>query len=79
MADCNQQQLLFPRSRGRVVEALFAGGDITSNGGVWQLRQADRILGIAPRPQNRLSLRNNPLTKPLNSADCDRLGTVTNP
>ena len=49
MTDCNQQQLLFPRCKGRRVEARFSGGDITSNGGVLLLRQADRRLGLTER------------------------------
>ena len=40
MTDCNQQQLLFPRCKGRRVEARFSGGDITSNGGVLLLSSA---------------------------------------
>ena len=34
MTDCNQRQRLFPRCKGRRVEASFSGGNITSNGGV---------------------------------------------
>ena len=49
MTDCNQQQLLFPRCKGRRVEARFSGGAITSNGGVLLLRQADRVLGLTER------------------------------
>ena len=36
----------FPRCKGREVEARFAGGAITSNGGAVLLRQADRMLGL---------------------------------
>ena len=49
MTDCNQQQFLFPRCKGRRVEACFSGGAITSNGGVLLLRQADRRLGLTER------------------------------
>lgn len=49
MTDCNPQQLSFFRCKGRVVEALFEGGDITSNGGALLLRQADRRLGLTER------------------------------
>ena len=46
MTDCIQERLPFPRCKGRRVEASFSGGDITSNGGVLLLRQADRALGF---------------------------------
>ena len=46
MTDCIQERLPFPRCKGRRVEASFSGGDITSNGGVLLLRQADRALGL---------------------------------
>ena len=49
MTDCNQQQRLFPRCKGRRVEAGFSGGAITSNGGVLLLRQADRRVGLTER------------------------------
>ena len=35
-----------PRCKGRPVQAAFAGGDITSNGGALLLREADRRLGL---------------------------------
>jgi len=37
-----------------VVEARFSGGDITSNGGVLLLRQADRALGLTERAAKAL-------------------------
>lgn len=40
------EALLFPACRKRRVEARFDGGDVTSNGGVLLLRQADRLLGL---------------------------------
>ena len=49
MTDCNPQQLSFFRRKGRVVEAGFSGGDITSNSGVLRLRQTYRRLGLAVR------------------------------
>ncbi len=54
MTDCNQQ-LLFPRCKGRRVEACFSGGDITSNGGVLLLRQVDRVLGLTERVAKALA------------------------
>ena len=55
MTDCNQQQHLFPACKGRVVEARFSGGAITSNGGVLLLREADRRLGLTGRVAKALS------------------------
>ncbi len=53
MTDCSSLSLQFPACRKRRVEADFSGGDITSNGGVLRLRQADRLSGltasVAPR------------------------------
>jgi hypothetical protein len=44
---CTQASFEFPRVNGRIVEANFEGGDITSDGGVLLLRQADRVLGLS--------------------------------
>ncbi len=49
MTDCIQEHLPFPTCKGRRVEASFSGGDITSNGGVLLLREADRRLGLTER------------------------------
>ncbi len=46
MTKCSRDQLVFPGCRGRKVEAEFSGGDVTSDGGVLLLRQADRRLGL---------------------------------
>ena len=46
MADCTPEAVLFPACRRRQIEARFDGGDVTSNGGVLLLRQADRVLGL---------------------------------
>ena len=46
MTKCSQDQLEFPGCRGRKVESDFSGGDVTSDGGVLLLRQADRRLGL---------------------------------
>ena len=40
---------MFPACRKRRVEASFDGGDVTSNGGVLLLRNADRMLGLTAR------------------------------
>ena len=46
MTKCSQDQLGFPRCKGRKVEADFSGGNVTSDAGVLLLRQADRRLGL---------------------------------
>lgn len=43
MPQCYQNSFEFPRVHRRVVEALFDGGEITSDGGFLLLRQADRL------------------------------------
>lgn len=47
MTECTQESFKFPACKRRVVEANFEGGDITSDGGVLLLRQADRVLGLS--------------------------------
>ncbi len=47
MTKCYQRTFEFPRVNGRVVEANFDGGDISSDGGVLLLRQADCLLGLS--------------------------------
>ena len=47
MPKCYQRTVEFPRVNRRVVEAGFEGGEITSDGGVLLLRQADRLLGLS--------------------------------
>lgn len=47
MTECTQESFEFPVCKRRVVEANFEGGDITSDGGVLLLRQADRVLGLS--------------------------------
>ena len=46
MTICSRDQLEFPGCKGRKVELDFSGGDVTSDGGVLLLRQADRRLGL---------------------------------
>ncbi len=46
MTKCSRDQVIFPGCKGRKVEAEFSGGDVTSDGGVLLLRQADRRLGL---------------------------------
>ncbi len=47
MTKCYQRTFEFPRVNRRIVEANFDGGDITSDGGVLLLRQADRLVGLS--------------------------------
>ncbi|MEE8507397.1 MAG: IS1380 family transposase [Kiloniellales bacterium] len=54
MTDCTFSKIEFPRCCGRRVEADFAGGDITSNGGVVLLAAADRRLGLLSGLARRL-------------------------
>jgi hypothetical protein len=46
MPDCTQQELSFPSFDRRKIEANFEGGDVSSDGGVMLLREADRRLGL---------------------------------
>lgn len=55
MTDCTSSGLEFPACRKRRVEADFSGGEITSNGGVLLLRQADRLLGLTASVARGLS------------------------
>ena len=54
MTDCSSLGFKFPACRKRRVEAEFSGGDITSNGGVLLLRQADRLSGLTASVARRL-------------------------
>ena len=47
MTNCIQELLGFPGCRGRRIEASFSGGDISSDGGVLLLRQADQRLKLS--------------------------------
>ena len=47
MTKCTQDSFDFPACKRRRVEARFEGGDITSDGGVLLLQQADRRLGLS--------------------------------
>ena len=45
--NCIQESFTFPGCKGRQIEASCQGGDITSDGGVLLLRQADRVLKLS--------------------------------
>ncbi len=47
MTECTQESFAFPACKRRRIEAQFDGGNITSDGGVLLLRQADRHLGLS--------------------------------
>ena len=55
MTDCTSLSFEFPACRRRRIEADFSGGEITSNGGVLLLRQADRLLGLTASVAGRLA------------------------
>ena len=44
---CNPELFVFPVVKRRPVTASFSGGDVTSDGGLLLLRQADRQLGLS--------------------------------
>lgn len=46
MPNCTADHLEFGRLGRRVIEASFAGGDLSSDGGVMLLRQVDERLGL---------------------------------
>jgi hypothetical protein len=60
---CNPELFAFPAVKKRQVTASFSGGEVTSDGGLLLLRQADRKLGLSkalaavlpdPRDPNRI-------------------------
>jgi hypothetical protein len=46
MTDCTQELFHFPSFDRRKIEASFTGGDVSGDGGIFLLRQADRLLGL---------------------------------
>lgn len=46
MPECNREPLLFPSFDRRRIEGSFAGGDVSSDGGIMALRAADRRTGL---------------------------------
>ena len=46
MPECNDELFEFPSFDRRKIEASFQGGDVSSDGGVMLLREADRRLGL---------------------------------
>ncbi len=64
MANRSREQQEFPGVKGRRVEAAFAGGNVTSDGGLLLLRQADRRLGLTAAAAKLLA-------DPRRQASCD--------
>ncbi len=55
MTNCTSSKIEFPRCCGRRVAADFAGGDISSNGGVSLVGRVDRRLGLLSGLARRLA------------------------
>jgi hypothetical protein len=47
MPECNDELFVFPSFDRRKIEGSFQGGDVSSDGGVMLLREADRRLGLS--------------------------------
>ena len=69
MTECTQKSFEFPACKRRVIEANFEGGDITTDGGVLLLRQADSMLGLSeaiagvlPDPRRKASVDHDGLS-----------------
>jgi len=52
---CTQSSFEFPVANRRRVQASFTGGDVSSDGGLTLLRQADRRLKLTTTLAKRLS------------------------
>ncbi len=61
MGEDNQLGFEFPGLGRRKIEANFAGGEVSSDGGVMLLRQVDRWLGLTKQLDRILPDRRNPL------------------
>lgn len=61
MTDCTQDLFHFPSFARRKIEASFTGGDVSSDGGVLLLRQADRRLGLTAALDRGLADPRHPL------------------
>ncbi|RQV95821.1 IS1380 family transposase, partial [bacterium] len=49
MTNCKRQQELFQGFSRRKIEVSFAGGDVTSDGGILILRKVDKLLRLTER------------------------------
>ena len=61
MTDCTQELFQFPSFDRRKIEASFTGGDVSSDGGVLLLREADRRLGLVAALDRVLADPRHPL------------------
>jgi len=61
MSKCTQPELHFPSFDRRKIEASFTGGDVSSDGGVLLLREADRRLGLVAALDAALPDRRHPV------------------
>ena len=61
MTDCTQELFHFSSFDRRKIEASFTGGDVSSDGGVLLLRQADRHLGLVAALDRVLADPRHPL------------------
>jgi len=62
MTDCTQELFHFPSFDRRKIEASFTGGEVSSDGGVLLLRQADRRLGLVAALDRVLADPRHPLS-----------------
>ena len=60
MTTCKPLPLQFPGFNGRKIEGDFDGGDVSGDGGVLLLRQADRWIGLTKRLAEVLPDRRDP-------------------
>ena len=60
-AKCKSSKLYFSKSKGRKVEASFAGGDITSDAGSLLLREADKAMALTDQLAPLFPDSRNPL------------------
>lgn len=49
MTKCTSEPIRFPGCKGRIVDAIFSGQTMTSDGGGLLLNTADRLLGLTHR------------------------------
>jgi hypothetical protein len=54
MAECNELEFELPGFSGRKIEGNFAGGNVSSDGGLVLLRQVDRWIGLTKTLAQRL-------------------------
>ena len=60
MTDCTQLSFELPGLCRRKIEGNFAGGNLSSDGGLVLLRQVDRFMGLTKQLAKRLPDRRDP-------------------